>query len=352
MNENELKAKMEDACGGVPERQTDDQPQQLTAEWLKANTRIGGWFAFFVFLTGVGGIASLVSAIVSYNSAAVLMSFAECICATAHVIVAAWVIFSLCQRRPAAIFWAKYLQGIILFSNVCPLISTSGNLTDESVFELVRPCVGSAIWFGYLFFSQRVKDVFPKRYRHAGVCTWLCALTLLAVLVSMVGVAQHDIIHNYGNRVEFSQSELLEGDLTDGHIIFRKPDGWTFGQEKRGDFTIISLLNMDGCGMNLFSTLDPDSSAANFANLVEAARDASLQACVHQPISNGKFTVNGHKGYYLIEQYDCGSKGVLFRHLACLFDQKTSKVAVVSGYFPNKDVPEVMETLKTIRFSR
>ena len=161
-----------------------------------------------------------------------------------------------------------------------------------------------------------------------------------------------DVVFGYQDNVEIVQSELPDGELTDGHVVFGKLDGWSFGLTREDDVNVCSFANDQELGLTLVSVLDADDSKDNFVQTVAAAAAADLEELAHRIVRDDTDKVNGHVRHYRIVQYDREGLAPLFWHFACMFDQESGKAVIVSGYFPDKDAPEIAKLLKSVRFKK
>lgn len=338
----------------------DGEEDPLTAAWLRANTRIRGWLAFFIFALAAGGLVSLIYPFATYKASdyagSSLLGMTDLALGVVLAVVAGWSIVSLYRRSPAAIFWAKFYTVLVLLSNGLGLWFGGVEMSDGDAFGgtrmAVKGVVWSIVWFLYLTFSQQVQEIIPKRYRRAGVRTWLYAGLLLLVPLAFVIVGAVDVAVNYHSNVEISQSELSNGELTDGHVVFDRLEGWSFGMTRETGVNVCSFTNGQEHVLSLFSALDSDASKDNFLQTAAVCAVADFEALAHQTVRDDTDTVNGHVYYYRVVRYDRDDETSIFWHLACLFDGETSKAVVVNGYFLSKDVPEVMQLLKSVRFKK
>ena len=335
---------------------TDGQEQPITAEWLKANTRIHGWFSFFIFTMALGGLLSFVYPVVSYNASdylgSTLLGMTDVMMGVVLVVVALWAIASLCRRSPAAIFWAKFYTVLVLLTNGIAL--WGGEAGSGEMKMEVRGVVWGIVWFLYLTCSQQVQEVIPKSYRRTGMRTWLCAGLLLLFPLGFLAVGVVDVAVGYNKNVEILQSELSDGELTDGHVVFDKLDGWTFEMERNEDVNVCSFTNDQELVITLVSALDSDDSRDNFIQIAASASFAAadFEKLAHRIVRDDTDTVNGHVRHYRIVQYDRDDSSSIFWHFACMFDKKSGKVVVVNGYLLDKYVPEITKLLKSVRFTK
>ena len=369
------------------------QTQPITAEWLKANTEIDGWLAFFVFYLVIAGLGAIVFPILTYNAAdyfgSVLLGVRDCLAWWWQSFVAILVVVLLFRRSPSAIFWAKYLMifgllggclslwiggdlgqaisgevenlGRIVLNGKGPLPSRIVNYffgfgvhADDVSLPgrmALRGIILSLIGFLYLTFSKRVQTVIPKSYRRVGVRTWICAILppLFCLAFTCVGIANID--NCYHNYAEIKQSELSAGELTDGHVVFSQLEGWSSDVERINGVNVCSLTNIEGCVVTLYSALYADDSLDGF-NQIVADDPPNVDLKKHQVVRDDKNADNGVARYYRVVRYDFADGRPIFVHIACLFDEKTGKVVVVRGGLLDEDVTDFERLLKSVRFTK
>ena len=208
----------------------------VTAEWLRSNTRIRGWLALFM-------LALVVSALRSLAQAGATMSAADCygsgILATTDVVsalvllvVAIWTFAAFHRRRPSAVFWARFFLVYCLLCGVLSLSLAQDEMSAREFGQAIGAVFWSTIWLVYFRVSKQVAEVIPRRYRHAGLGTWAAAAILVFAPLGWVAAGIAQVVLGYHGNVEIRQSDLPEGELTEGHVVFRAPEGWASVVEK------------------------------------------------------------------------------------------------------------------------
>ena len=181
-----------------------DAEAPVTADWLKGNTRIGGWLAFFLFALLVGGLRTLCLVYRALNFASCygsnILAMTEVVAGVAGMATVILIIVSFRRRSPSAVFWAKYYVILCLLTSIIVILapvdrSRSIDFTlhqvsakDQAFFS----SISSIIWIIYLHVSSRVEEVIPKQYRHSGFWTWAAAVLLALLPIVWMGMGVVD----------------------------------------------------------------------------------------------------------------------------------------------------------------
>lgn len=337
----------------------------LTMRFLR-RFHIRGWFAIFVLYLVIGVLWGVIGSIAICYAPAWFegvwgISFGMTdimgvvLFGVIKAVVAAWTVVLICRRSPTAIFWAKWLMIVEFLIGILWCF-------DENLWFQFCGAIGvsvAIIWFLYLAFSNNVRGTIPKSSRKVGVWTWILAFLLsFPLMVCMVDVdAVYDeyMSSRYHDYVEIQQSELSTEELTDGHIVFGRIKGWSYEVVRNDNgVNVCSLANGDESCIMLYSALCADDSVECFSRIAEEhalAIDADFEKQGRQMVRDDKDVGNGVTRYYRVMRYD-SDDGLIFQHDACLFDRESRKVAIVVGYFHEKEVPDFERLLNTVRFKK
>ncbi len=115
----------------------NNEPEIITSEWLKQNTKIGGLLAFFIFSIIVGSIASTIKPILSFNleeySGYYALGFADISVGFIAMCIAFYTAFAFIRRKPNAVFWG--------LAYVCNSIIDRHH-TSQFIGQSTRGCEG------------------------------------------------------------------------------------------------------------------------------------------------------------------------------------------------------------------
>ena len=324
----------------------------VTAEWLRSNTRIRGWLALFMFALLFSGLRSLVQAFVTMNAAdcygSIILSTIDVVLALVLLVVAIWTFVALHRRWPSAVFWARFFLVCCLICGVLSLLLGEDEMSAREYGQAIGAVFWSIVWLVYFRVSKQVAEVIPRQYRHAGLGTWTAAalLVLLPIGWGAAGIVQ--VVLGYHGNVEIRQSELPEGELTEGHVVFRAPEGWSSEVGSLGEAVVCIMMDGENSSIEFLSILDSDDTKENFESAVESFADEDFDKMKRQTVLDELTMVNGNKCYYRVVNYE----SAFYWHFAILFDSGTGKAVVLSGYFPTPDAKEMKGVLESTRFHR
>ena len=104
--------------------------EPITADWLKKNTRIGGWLAFFMFVLVTSGLRSLDAAVKAINVTdyygSNILAKTDVVVGYVMLAIAIWAMSSFFRRSPAAVFWAKFYLILCVLTNIVGLVLSQG----------------------------------------------------------------------------------------------------------------------------------------------------------------------------------------------------------------------------------
>ncbi len=324
----------------------------VTAEWLRCNTRIRGWLSLFMLALLFSGLRSLAQAVVTMTVAdcygSVILSTIDVVSALVLLVVAIWTFVALHRRWPSAVFWARFFLVYCLLCGVLSLSLGEDEMSAREYGQAIGSVFWSIVWLVYFRASKQVAEVIPRQYRHAGLGTWAAAalFVLLPIGWGVAGIAQ--VVLGYHGNVEIRQSELPEGELTEGHVVFRAPEGWSSEVGSLGEAVVCIMMDGENSSIELLSVLDSDDTKENFESAVESFADEDFDKMKRQTVLDELTMVNGNKCYYRVVNYE----SAFYWHFAILFDSGTGKAVVLSGYFPNPDTKEMKGVLESTRFHR
>lgn len=168
----------------------------ITSEFLKENSKIGGWLAFFLFSTCLGGALSAIMAFVGINSPgypnSTLLALADVSFGVMLCGLAIYTSYSFTERKPNSVYLGKLYVTTIFLSNLLSLFGGDYESTGlGSLTQITRGLVWSVIWFVFLCVSYSVKKVIPKEYRKISTSDYIitAALYLIPIILLVVGVA-------------------------------------------------------------------------------------------------------------------------------------------------------------------
>lgn len=336
---------------------TNEQSFVYTTEYLKQNSEIRGWLAFFLFSIMAGGLLSFIYPLVTYNSQDYSGSFFLSITDPVQGIMlfglACYTLYSFIARQPNAVFLAKTYLVVIFLNNL--LMVLIGNYEQSglgSLPQLIRSLVWAVIWFIFLHQSTVVQEVIPEEYRKAKHIDYyiIAAIILVPLLLMALGLKEIYSKQEAQQSTFIENTVLGENEYTDGKIVFECLDGFTCEKEELQDpqFTIYHLENESVASITVCSDYDTEVTQTNFNSYCDNWEDNDIKEYDSSEIENRVDAINGHNYYIKTKKYDVNGSDI-FWHFVLLFDKSTGKVAVVSSYDGGYD-EYLKPFLSSIRF--
>ena len=161
----------------------NSENNNITSEWLKANTKITGWLMFFLVLpVGVGSARSFLYQIKEYNAEDygnnLCLGSVDIFISLSFLGMAIFIIYSFLNRKRNAVFWAKaYIILSILLNSLNLILNMNADADfigeklkiDHENYRLICSIMWGVIWFLYLTFSKHVQEIIPKSFRKVSI---------------------------------------------------------------------------------------------------------------------------------------------------------------------------------------
>lgn len=337
-------------------KESTEETSILTAEYLKANTEIGGWLSFFLFSICLGGLISAIYPIATFNPVeygSTILAMSDVILGILLCVLAFYTLYSFCQRKTNAVFLGKLYIVMTFASNL--LLLFAGDYESNgigSLSQIVRSLFWGIIWFSFLNLSSRVNEVIPKGYRKTLSRDYYFTAVLVLFPLLFLGLGVGDILSNQKEQEAsfIQQTELGPDEHTDGRIIFKTPTSFSCNKEEMTDpqITLFSLENDNIGSITICSDYDTDLSRTNFESYWTNWKDESTKGFQMNVENVDMKSFNEHLYWIKTVRYE-NSELVIYWRFILLFDKPSGKVCLVSSYDGGYD-SYIDELLESIRF--
>lgn len=334
--------------------ETNDRLSQQTTQPTDKYQQVSGWFAFFLFVIGLGSVVSLIYCVSSldlddyYNSK--VFASVEIIYHVMYLLLAAYTIYSVLKRKPNAIFLCVTTAVYLVASNILVLI---GGDFEPAGFGSLRTTVSSfcwsIIWVLYFIFSEQVNRLFPKETRKIYLRDKI--IIVLLIMPMLFGFAYVYHLNSSGTSIEIAESSLAPDERTDGVIAFTVPDDYTCEVVPTDELTVFNLSN-DDCNIMIIGAVDMDNSPENAETYFTALKDEDAadwrETCIYENVETKGKLATYHRTY----KYTDPNEAFLpvKWDVYVIFDDATGKVAVVSSWFAFSAYSNIEEVVNSIRF--
>lgn len=341
-----------------PLQESESQQEHIiTPEYLKENSEIGGWLAFFLFLICLGGTISAIMSLVQINSVdyqgSTLLALTDVALGVMLCALGFYTLYSFLQRKPDAVYLGKLYLVTTFLSNLLVLFNGDYEATGlGSLTQIIRGLVWSVFWYAFLCVSTRVEEVIPKEYRKKTAKDYYItvALYLIPIVLFVAGVASLSTVHQKKQEQFVQATQLAADEYTDGKMIFKSLEGFSCDRQELEEpkLTIFTLENENvSSSVTMCSDYDTDMSQKNFNEYCKGWEDENASQYSSKVVTNEKRTINGHTYWYKVTSYK--TNGTVYWRFILLFDNASGKVAVISAYDGGYD-SYIEELLKSIRF--
>lgn len=352
----------------------NSENNNITSEWLKANTKITGWLMFFLVLpVGVGSARSFLYQIKEYNAEDygnnLCLGSVDIFISLSFLGMAIFIIYSFLNRKRNAVFWAKaYIILSILLNSLNLILNMNADADfigeklkiDHENYRLICSIMWGVIWFLYLTFSKHVQEIIPKSFRKVSKLDWgiLAAIILIPIALFTIGTAQLDA------------KDATDSQEIESNIMYQDADSLYYAETEQVKFIIPKEFSCDPSlaydieGKDLYaynlessfgvvtlcSEYKADSSSSNFDRHWEAWEDKEQKESLTD-VDQGVQSINGNKCLYRICKYsEKNGESIWYWRFYLLLDNETGKSCVLSSYDGGDSTAYVDEILNSIQF--
>lgn len=356
----------------------NSEDNNITSEWLKANTKITGWLTLFLVLSvGVGSARSFLYQIKEYNAEDygnnLCLGSVDIFISLSFLGMAIFIIYSFLNRKRNAVFWAKayIILSILLNSlNLILNMNADADFIDEKLkidhenYRLICSIMWGVIWFLYLTFSKHVQEIIPKSFRKVSKLDWgiLAAIILIPIALFTIGTAQLDA------------KDATDSQEIETNIMYQDSDSLYYAETEQVKFIIPKEFSCDPSlaydieGKDLYaydladevnffsmatlcSEYKADSSLSNLDRHWEAWKKKEHKEVAMTDVDRGVQSINGNKCLYRICKYsEKNDESIWYWRFYLLFDNETGKSCVLSSYDGGESTAYVDELLSSIQF--
>lgn len=151
---------------------------------------IGGFLAWYLAFVGIGAVASLIYNLATLNQSgdyagSWILALADIISWLFYACLGLYIIVAFIKKLPNAVTLAKIQLVTLVVNNGIVLLSGGADLSSKlsSPSRLVVSIIWSVIFFIYLSFSDRVKDLIPKETRHLYKADKICIFSTIGLIL-------------------------------------------------------------------------------------------------------------------------------------------------------------------------
>ena len=334
---------------------SDDNYYGYEDEDVPSDENIHGWLKFFlIFFVGIGSVATLVLSFVNFESYEDrLLSFGDVIYALIYLLTGIFAIVAFYKRDPDAVFLAKIFVIFCFGSNLLSLflndVSELGG--DKVVVRMIRSIVWCCIWFLYLCNSNQVERIIPKSFRKTKTRDWVLigAIVLLPLSLIGLGIASEKKSHIETETAALANLTLSQNQFTDGRIVLTIPSGVDCEETVAENTKVFSVSDSEtGAEVTVVSDYDNDISKKNFNQYWRGWKSDELNSLEYEVVKDDKQSNDNVTVFYKLIRIKVEEP--VDWEFALVFDHKTGKVCLVSGYSSAQGNSPVAYLINNLKF--
>lgn len=343
---------------------------------------IHGWLVFFLFTVGLGGLLTLVQNIVDIkmeNYANYLLVASDVLTCVGVFFLACYTVYSFLMKKPNAVFLGKSYLILIFLGNALSLLTGIGEEGRElgSTYQMAKSLIWGIVWFIYLMESKQVEEIFPCDYRKVAAKDWVVVISviLIPVVCFILGLATiglgsfaetpsaglSDTKSTYGvyensnaNKNIFTTSDCSTEEVTDGRVVFVKPQGFTSPDTLAyiDEATPVYQYSDSHSEITLCSGWEENFNKATFEQYWNGWKNETFDSYEVRVKTNEPIEVNGNEGYCKIVNVS-GINFYINWEFILLHNSNTDKVFLLSYYTNQKPSSKlVYSILNSVRFEK
>lgn len=297
---------------------------------------IHGWLKFFLIVfVGIGSVGSVILNFVTFDSGDNFwMSSSDVVFSLVYLVTGIFTIVAFHKRDTDAVFLAKTFVVLCFASNLLGLITMDGgDNSTKVVTSMIRSIIWCCIWFIFLCNSNQVERLIPVSYRKTKTRDWIiiAAVILLPFICIGLGIASEKQSRTETETAAISNLTLSSNQFTDGRIVLTLPNGVDCEESMAENTKVFSVSDPEtGAEVTIVSDYDNEITKKNFNQYWRGWKSDELNGLKYDVVKDDKQTNENITVFYKLVRIKVDNP--VDWEFALVFDQKTGKVCLVSGY--------------------
>lgn len=292
---------------------------------------IHGWLLFFLIVfVGIGSIWSIIELFsLNLGDENIWVSIYTVVTVLCYVSTGILTLVAFKKRDSDAVLLAKTY--IITRFILSILALASDDLTSRETSQTISSLLWCVIWFIFLYCSKQVKRQIP--YRKSKTRDWLLigAVILLPLAFLGIGIAGENKTHSETEAEAMSNLSLSSNQFTDGRIVLTLPNGVDCEESMAENTKVFSVSDPEtGAEVTIVSDYDNEITKKNFNQYWRGWKSDELNGLEYDIVKDDKQTNENITVFYKLVRIKVDNP--VDWEFALVFDQRTGKVCLVSGY--------------------
>lgn len=321
---------------------------------MPSDESIHGWLKFFlIFFVGIGSVASLIINFVTFDSGDNFwMSASDVAFSLVYLVAGICTLVAFHKRDTDAVFLAKTFVVLCFASNLLGLITMDGSTTStKAVTSMIRSIIWCCIWFIFLCNSAQVERLIPIGNRKTKTRDWLIisAVILFPLICIGLGISTEKRTHSESELANLTNLSLSQNQFTDGRIILTIPSGVDCEESLAENTKVFSISDSEtGAEVTVVSDYDNDMTKKNFNQYWRGWKSDELNSLEYDVVKDDKQSNDNITVFYKLIRIKLDDP--VDWEFALVFDHKTGKMCLVSGYSSAQSNSPVAYIINNLKF--
>lgn len=321
---------------------------------VPSDENIHGWLKFFLIVfVGIGSVVSVILRFVTFDSGDNFwISSSDVVFSLVFLVTGIFTIVAFHKRDTDAVFLAKTFVVLCFASNLLGLITMDGGENStKMVTSMIRSIIWCCIWFIFLCNSIQVERLIPVSYRKTKTRDWIiiASVILLPFICIGLGIACENQSHTATETAAISNLTLSSNQFTDGRIVLTLPNGVDCEESMAENTKVFSISDPEtDVEVTIVSDYDNEITKKNFNQYWRGCKPDELNGLEYDVVTDDKQTNKNITVFYKLVRIKVDNP--LDWEFALVFDQKTGKVCLVSGYSSAESDSPVAYIINNLKF--
>ena len=317
-------------------------------EDIPSDESIHGWLLFFLSVfVGIGSIWSICELFtLNLGNEESWLALFTVVIVLGFVTTGIFTIIAFKRRDSDAVLLAKTYIILRFIFSISAIFSD--DLTSRETSQAISSTIWSIIWYIFLFCSTQIKRQIPIRKSKTRDWILIGAIILLPLICLGVGIAKENETHSNTEAVALANLTLSQNQFTDGRIVLTLPSGVDCEETLAENTKVFSVSDPEtGAEVTVVSDYDNDMSKKNFNQYWRGWKSDELNSLEYDVVKDDKQSNDDVTVFYKLIRIKV--EDPVDWEFALVFDHKTGKVCLVSGYSSaqgNSPVAYIINNLK------
>ena len=298
---------------------------------IQSDESIHGWLLFFLIVfVGIGSIWSFGELFtLNLGNEESWLALFTVVITLGFVATGIFTIIAFKKRDSDAVLLAKTYIILRFIFSISALLSD--DLTSRETSQAISSTIWSVIWYIFLFCSKQIKRQIPKRKSKTRDWVLIGTIILLPLICLGMGIASEKNSNNETESAALANLNLLPNQYSDGRIILTLHQGVDCDESMAENTKVFSISDPEtGAEVTVVSDYDNEMTKKNFNQYWRGWKSDELNGLEYDVVKDDKQSNDNITVFYKLIRIKLDNP--VDWEFALVFDHKTGKVCLVSGY--------------------